>query len=58
MECKHEFIGDAQGVQCRLCGKRMTPEEYREHLEPPEQKGAEPEQKPSAPKKAEKKKDD
>lgn len=55
MECRHEFIGDSKGVQCRLCGKRMTAEEYREHLEPPEQKGAEPEQKDETPKKPAKK---
>lgn len=35
MDCKHEFIGDRQGVCCGRCGLRMTPEAYRLHLHPP-----------------------
>lgn len=32
MDCKHEFIGNAEGVKCSLCGLSMTREEYREYL--------------------------
>lgn len=32
MSCNHQFIGDAEGVTCELCGIRMTAEEYRSFL--------------------------
>ena len=48
-ECKHEFIGSADGVTCKKCGLHLSPDEYRKSLKP------KPE--PSVPKpKAEKKK--
>ena len=31
-ECKHRFIGEESGVQCILCKKRLTHEEYRSYL--------------------------
>ena len=34
MDCKHEFIGDQQGVLCQNCGLRLTAEEYWLHLHP------------------------
>lgn len=32
MACKHNFIGDSDGVFCAECGIRMTAEEYRSYL--------------------------
>ena len=32
MDCKHEFIGNAEGVKCPLCGVKLTQQEYREYL--------------------------
>ena len=34
--CKHEFVGDAKGVKCALCGKRLTAKEYGESLRKPD----------------------
>lgn len=38
MECKHEFIGISSGVRCKLCGKFLTAEQYRDYLKPKEEK--------------------
>lgn len=37
-ECKHEFIGNADGVKCLKCGKTMTPKQYQDYLEPKKKK--------------------
>ena len=34
MECKHIFIGKADGVHCKLCSLHMTPDQYKAHVEP------------------------
>lgn len=34
MECKHEFIGISSGVRCKLCGKSLTAEQYRDYITP------------------------
>ncbi len=38
MECKHEFIGTASGVQCKKCGLSMTVKEYGDYVTPPSKK--------------------
>lgn len=35
MACKHEFIGNAKGVKCSLCGTELTVDEYRKYLKNP-----------------------
>lgn len=43
MECNHVFEGRADGVQCKLCGLHMTPDEYAQYLRSPsEEKKPEP----------------
>lgn len=32
MEHEHEFIGDADGVYCEICGLRMNPADYKEFI--------------------------
>lgn len=32
MDCKHGFIGDAQGVKCVFCNIRLTAEQYEEYI--------------------------
>lgn len=31
-DCKHEFVGDSEGVKCSLCGLRLSHEEYGKYL--------------------------
>lgn len=31
-EHEHEFIGDADGVYCEICGLRMNPADYKEFI--------------------------
>lgn len=33
-KCKHEFIGDSEGVHCIKCGLKLTAEEYAEYCKP------------------------
>lgn len=33
-ECKHEFIGTAQGVSCKKCGLSLTAQEYGKLVNP------------------------
>lgn len=33
MNCKHVFIGDANGIKCQKCGMKMTAEEYAKHIQ-------------------------
>lgn len=36
VDCKHIFVGRADGVHCTLCGLHLTAEQYRELLHSPE----------------------
>lgn len=36
-DCKHNFVGTADGVHCTLCGARFTPEEYATQIHRPQQ---------------------
>lgn len=42
-ECKHDWIGSADGVTCRICGKHLTDAEYKKASEPKKAKGKEAE---------------
>lgn len=53
--CKHEFIGNAEGVKCSLCGTELTREEYKAYLNPKEEPKETPKEKKAEPKKAKKK---
>ena len=46
MEHTHEFIGDAHGVYCEICGLRMNPADYKEFISR-KQKTAETAEKPT-----------
>lgn len=57
MDCKHEFIGHAEGVTCSLCGLKMTQEEFRKYLKGEKvQEEVAPKEPKVAPKKTTKKK--
>ena len=34
-DCKHIFVGRADGVHCTRCGLHLTAQQYRELLHPP-----------------------
>lgn len=36
--CDHEWRGTADGVECTLCGEKMTAAEYMETLKKPAEK--------------------
>lgn len=44
MDCKHEFMGDKDGVTCLKCGLKMGVREYHDFLQ---QKEAKEPKKPS-----------
>lgn len=55
-DCKHIFVGRADGVHCTLCGLHLTAQQYHELLHPPEpQADTEPPQ--AKPKRTRKKKE-
>lgn len=31
-DCKHEFVGDSEGVYCPLCNLRLSHGEYNKYL--------------------------
>lgn len=33
-ECKHDFIGSAEAVRCRICGLTLSAAEYIRYLHP------------------------
>lgn len=35
-ECKHDFIGSAEAVRCRICGLTLSAAEYIRYLHPEE----------------------
>lgn len=35
-DCKHIFVGRADGVHCTRCGLHLTAQQYHELLHPPE----------------------
>ena len=35
-DCKHVFVGRADGVHCTRCGLHLTAQQYHELLHPPE----------------------
>lgn len=35
-DCKHIFVGRADGVHCTRCGMHLTAQQYHELLHPPE----------------------
>ena len=53
MMCEHIFKGHAEGVTCKLCGLRMTTDEYMAYLGTPEEPEA-----PKKPKRARKPKEE
>lgn len=54
-DCRHVFIGRADGVHCTRCGLHLTPQQYHELLHPPEPAAVEPPQ--EKPKRTRKKKE-
>lgn len=42
-ECKHDFIGSAEAVRCRICGLTLSAAEYIRYLHPEEPTETEPE---------------
>ena len=50
-ECKHEFIGGADGVTCKKCDLHLSPDEYRKYLKPKPAQEEKPAPKPKTTKK-------
>lgn len=54
-DCKHIFVGRADGVHCTRCGLHLTAQQYHELLHPPEchqdAANAEPDKEPAGNKK-------
>lgn len=48
-ECKHDFIGSAEAVRCRICGLTLSAAEYIRYLHPEEPTETEPEVPAEAP---------
>lgn len=42
-ECKHDFIGSAEAVRCRICGLTLSAAEYIRYLHPEVPTETEPE---------------
>lgn len=58
MDCKHVFVGKADGVHCKKCGLHMTPKEYRDYVEGAQEKKEETPAEPAKPKRTRKKKEE
>ena len=41
-DCKHVFIGRADGVHCTRCGLKLSPAEYAAGLNPPKLEAKKP----------------
>lgn len=61
MDCKHVFVGKADGVHCKKCGLHMTPKEYRDYVEEAKKAQEQKEEasaEPEKPKRSRKKKEE